>query len=205
MVAQLPDEVLARRAALPKKPAGVSLSNERVTLRPLELARDLDALFTVASEADWIWQYMFAGPFADEDALGAWLRGTIDAPDALPFTVFAGGAAVGVACYVANAPEHLKIELGSIWYGPRVHGTGVSPAATYLLIDHAIALGYRRVEWKCDALNERSRRAATRMGFTFEGVQDAHLIVKNRNRDTAWFRILDHEWPAIAPRLKGLF
>ena len=71
----------------------------------------------------------------------------------------------------------------------------MSAAATHLMLEHAFGLGYRRVEWKCDALNERSRRAALRMGFRFEGVQDAHYIIKGRNRDTAWFRLLDHEWP----------
>jgi len=70
-----------------------------------------------------------------------------------------------------------------------------------LMLRHAFALGYRRVEWKCDALNERSGKAALAMGFTFEGIQQAHLIIKGRNRDTAWFRMLDHEWPEIEPRL----
>ncbi len=72
-----------------------------------------------------------------------------------------------------------------------------------MMLRHAFALGYRRVEWKCDALNERSRRAALRLGFTFEGIQDAHWIIKGRNRDTAWFRLLDREWPAVRAALEG--
>ena len=100
-------------------------------------------------------------------------------------------------------PAHLKVELGSIWYGPVVQGSGVSAETTYLLLQHAFALGYRRVEWKCDALNQRSRRGALAYGFSFEGIQDAHYIVKRKNRDTAWFRMLDTEWPSLADRLKS--
>jgi RimJ/RimL family protein N-acetyltransferase len=219
---RLSDDVLARCARLPLKPAAVTLANERVVLVPLDLERDVGPLYAVSSGRavevgaraipaydpdDCIWRYMFAGPFADAAALSAFLGATMAAPDALPFTVTDAvtGAAIGVACYVANAPEHLKIELGSIWYSPVVQGTGVSPAATYLLLEHAFALGYRRLEWKCDALNERSRRAALRMGFQFEGIQEAHYIVKGRNRDTAWFRMLHDEWPDVAPRLRALF
>jgi RimJ/RimL family protein N-acetyltransferase len=76
--------------------------------------------------------------------------------------------------------------------------------STYLLLRHAFDLGYRRVEWKCDSLNERSRRSALRMGFQFEGIQEAHFIVKGRNRDTAWFRILDREWPEVRERLERM-
>ena len=101
-------------------------------------------------------------------------------------------------------PAHLRIELGSIWYSPLAQRTGANTEATYLMLGHAFDLGYRRVECKCDTLNQRSRNAALRMGFTFEGIQEAHYIVKGRNRDTAWFRILDHEWPAVKVRLEGL-
>jgi RimJ/RimL family protein N-acetyltransferase len=110
---------------------------------------------------------------------------------------------LGVVNYQANVPEHLKIELGGIWYSPVAQRTGANTEATYLMLDHAFGLGYRRVEWKCDALNERSRHAAERLGFTFEGVQDAHYIVKGRNRDTAWFRMLDSEWPGVRERLRA--
>ena len=104
------------------------------------------------------------------------------------------GIPVGVACLMANRPADLKIELGSIWYGPIAQGTGVAREATQLMLAHAFGLGYRRVEWKCDALNERSRRAALSYGFTFEGIHEAHMIVKGHSRDTAWFRYLVEEW-----------
>jgi RimJ/RimL family protein N-acetyltransferase len=106
--------------------------------------------------------------------------------------------------FMSNSPENLKIELGGIWYSPLVQGTHANTEATYLMLGHAFALGYRRVEWKCNDRNYRSRRAALRMGFQFEGIQEAHFIVKGRNRDTAWFRILDHEWVAVKMQLERM-
>jgi RimJ/RimL family protein N-acetyltransferase len=216
----LPASVLARREVLPRKPSPVELAGARVILRPLDLARDGEALHAVscgraieiggraAREYDpdaAIWRYMSAGPFADAAALAAWLDEQVDAPDGLPLCVLDAATThpVGVASFIANQPEHLKIELGSIWYSPVAQGSGANTEATYLMLAHAFGLGYRRLEWKCDALNERSRRAALRMGFRFEGIQDAHYIVKGRNRDTAWFRILDAEWPGVAAGLRA--
>lgn len=206
----LPPEVLARCRSLPRKPAAVVLEGASVKLRPLDLSRDLAALHAVScgravrvgarEVGDYdpdaaIWRYMSGGPFADAAALGAWLQPQIDAPDGLPLCVIdrASDHPVGVACFIANAPEHLKVELGSIWYSPVVQGAGVNREATMLMLGHAFGLGYRRVEWKCDSLNERSRRAALAMGFRFEGIQDGHYIIKGRNRDTAWFRMLAGE------------
>ncbi len=122
------------------------------------------------------------------------------------FTVFdiASGRAVGFTAYTSNMPEHLKIELGHIWYSPVVQRTNANLESTYLMLRHAFGLGYRRVEWKCDALNERSRRSALRMGFRFEGVQEAHFVIKGRNRDTAWFRMLAPEWPGVQARLEAM-
>jgi RimJ/RimL family protein N-acetyltransferase len=219
-VETLPPDVLARRAALPQKPAAVALDGAIVTLRPLDLATDLAGLFAISSGAPAavgtrraeafdpdarVWRYMSGGPFADARALGAWLEQQLAAPDGLPLAVRdrGTGALLGVANLMANQPAHLKLELGNIWYGPVAQGTGASAEVTYLLLEHAFTLGYRRVEWKCDARNEASRRAALAYGFAFEGIQEAHYIVKDRNRDTAWFRMLAHEWPAAAPRLRA--
>ena len=219
-VEPLPPDVLARRAELPLKPAPVTLEGAIVTLRPLELATDLDGLFAISSGApvvlgarrvdaydpdERVWRYMSGGPFADASELGAWLSPQVAAPDALPLAVRdrGTGALIGVACFMANQPAHLKIELGGIWYGPIAQGTGASAEATYLMLEHAFRLGYRRVEWKCNALNHASRRAALAYGFSFEGIQDAHYIIKGRNRDTAWFRMLAGEWPDRAPRLRA--
>jgi RimJ/RimL family protein N-acetyltransferase len=96
------------------------------------------------------------------------------------------------------APEHGVIEIGHIWFAPRLQRTRAATEAIYLMARHSFDdLGYRRLEWKCDALNEPSRRAADRFGFTFEGVFRQHMVVKGRNRDSAWFSILDGEWPRI--------
>lgn len=212
---QLPDDVLARRERLPVKPTEMMLTGTRVLLRPLELDRDVEALFavsngspvvvgerhTAAYDADaLIWRWMKAGPHADVAALRSYLGAQVAAVDMLPMVVLdrASSHPVGVAAFMSNAPGDLRIELGSIWYGPIAQGTGASREATRLMLEHVFGLGYRRVEWKCDTLNERSRRAAISYGFTFEGVQRSHYIVKGKNRDTAWYRMLDHEWRDIA-------
>jgi RimJ/RimL family protein N-acetyltransferase len=195
----LPADVLARRARLPRKPAAVTLTGDLVELRPLDLGADVDELHASSSGPDCdqrVWRFMSGGPFADAAALRAWLAAQDAAEDGRPFTVWMRGARAGVANLMANQPQHLKIELGSIWYAPHAQRTGASREATALLLAHVFGLGYRRAEWKCDARNEASRRAALSYGFSFEGIQDAHYIVKDRNRDTAWYRMLDHEWRA---------
>lgn len=207
----LPEEVLARRDQLPKKPAPVTLAGPLVELRPLSFDDDVRALHAVSNGEPFtlgarsidaydpeatVWRYMSGGPFADERALRDWLAEQDAAPDGRPFTVRdrATGTPIGVANLIANQPQHLKVELGSIWYGPIAQGTGASREVTLLLLAHVFSLGYRRAEWKCDARNTASRRAALSYGFSFEGIQDAHYIVKGRNRDTAWFRMLATEW-----------
>jgi RimJ/RimL family protein N-acetyltransferase len=214
-------EVLARRISLPVKPDLVTLVGTAFTLAPLDLERDIPALYArsngepitlngrsiEAYDAEaTIWRFLLNGPFADEAGLREALRGQIEAPNGHCFCVReqAGDTPIGVVNYINNTPEHLKIELGSIWYSPIAQRTNANLEATTLLLRHAFALGYRRVEWKCDARNLRSRKAASRMGFRFEGIQDAHFIIKGRNRDTAWFRILDHEWSDVEARLLAL-
>ena len=110
-----------------------------------------------------------------------------------------------MASYLRITPEHGVIEIGHIWLGLGLQRTREATEAIYLLARHAFDdLGYRRFEWKCNAANAASRRAAERFGFTFEGIFRQHQIVKGRNRDTAWYAILDHEWPADPRRLRGL-
>jgi RimJ/RimL family protein N-acetyltransferase len=219
--APLPADVLQRRATLPLKPAAVTLTGSRFLLRPLDLERDVPGLFAISNgeaarigdrtvdayDADaLVWRFMGGGPFATEADLRAWLRAQVESPSVLCLAVVerATEQPIGVATFMSNAPEHLKIELGSIWYSPLAQRSGANTEATYLMLRHAFELGYRRVEWKCDALNERSRRAALRMGFRFEGIQEAHFVVKGRNRDTAWFRLLDREWPAARLHIEAL-
>lgn len=215
---RLPDEVLAKRD-LPLKPEPVTLSGRIVRLEPLDMARDVEPLYAVSNgqpatlgkrtigpyDAErLIWRYMFAGPFDHVDDFAAYLRTQVEAVNGLPLCVFdvVTNQQIGMANYMSNVPQFLKVELGSIWYTPLAQRIGANTEATYLMLQHAFSLGYRRVEWKCDNRNERSRQAAEHMGFQFEGVQEYHMIVKNRNRDTAWFRILDHEWPAVQRRLE---
>ncbi len=210
----LPADVLARRSALPLKPDPVELEGRTVRLAPLDPARDAPTLFALtngqparlgdrainAYDADaLVWRYMNHGPFPNAQALADQLAGWCAVEDVLCFCVFdqATGTPVGSASLMSNHPAHLKIELGSIWYSPLVQRTAANTEAAYLMLRHVFGLGYRRVEWKCNALNARSRRAALRLGFQFEGIQEYHFISKGRNRDTAWFRMLDKEWPSV--------
>jgi RimJ/RimL family protein N-acetyltransferase len=201
-----PAEVLARRDELPRKPDGVVLTGKLAIVEPLDLDRDVEALHAISNGSgdspydpdERIWRFMSGGPFSDAAGLRAWLAPQVAAEDGQPFVVRARGSGdpQGVACLIANQPLHLKIELGSIWYGAAAQRTGVSREATHLLLAHVFRLGYLRAEWKCDALNAPSRKAALSYGFTFEGIQDAHYIIKDRNRDTAWFRMLDVDYAA---------
>jgi RimJ/RimL family protein N-acetyltransferase len=139
-----------------------------------------------------------SGPFDDEAEMRAWLEGIAWSDDPRFFTVIdlTTDRAVGVVSYLNIVSSDRRIELGHIWYVPAAQRGRANTETAYLLMRRAFDdLGYRRVEWKCDALNARSRAAAERLGFTFEGVFRQHLIVKGRNRDTAWFSITDAEWP----------
>jgi RimJ/RimL family protein N-acetyltransferase len=206
---------------LPRKPTAVTLTGELVTLRPLDVESDSEPLFEASDgravslgrrsapvyDPDLeIWRYMPWGPFDDAAAMRASLASQAAASDGTPLTVLdrPTGRPVGIVNLMSNDPANLKIELGGIWYSPIVQRTGANTEATWLLLRHAFGLGYRRIEWKCDSLNARSRRAALRMGFQFEGIQEQHRITKGRNRDTAWFRILAEEWPAVGARLRAL-
>lgn len=218
---RLSADILARRQTLPRKPPALEHHGQRIRLAPLALDRDVEPLHRVsdgspialggravpAYDSDaLIWRYMAGGPFVSADALRAYLQLQVDAPNGQPFCVFdqATNHPIGVVNYLNNDPAALKIELGHIWYSPIAQRTGANLEATYLLLRFAFDQGYRRVEWKCDALNTRSRSSALRMGFRFEGIQEYHLIVKDRSRDTAWYRLLDLEWPQTRTHLEAL-
>jgi RimJ/RimL family protein N-acetyltransferase len=216
----LPADVLARRS-LPLKPEPVILTGKRIRLQPLDLDRDTPLLYARSNgqpatlgtrtidayDADaLVWRYMGEGQFGAESGLRDWLQIQVNAPDRLALCVYdiETDSPVGATNLMSNVPAALSIELGNIWYSPLVHRTGVNTEATYLMLGHVFDLGYRRVVWKCDALNERSRRSALRFGFQFEGIHEQHLIVKDRNRDTAWFRMLASEWDTVRPQLAAL-
>ena len=153
-----------------------------------------------------IWRDMPGGPFSTVTDMAASLTAQAQAVDGTPLTVVerASGQPIGLVNLMSNDPANLKIELGGIWYSPIAQRTGANTEATWLMLRHCFGLGYRRVEWKCDSLNARSRQTALRMGFRFEGIQEQHRITKGRNRDTAWFRIVAQEWPAVDAHLQGL-
>lgn len=217
-MSHLPATVLDRCRTLPLKPAPVTLAGRFVRLEPLTMQHapllfahsngapiELAGRACPAYDADaLIWRYLFAGPFDDLASFEAYVAQTLAGADRLALCVIdqSGGAPVGVVTLMSNAPAFLRIELGGIWYSPIVQRTQANLESTYLMLGHCFGLGYRRVEWKCDSRNERSRRAALRMGFTFEGIQEYHMIVKGQSRDTAWFRMLDREWPEVRTRLE---
>jgi len=213
----LNDDRLLLRTTLPLKPAPVTLSGRIVELRPLDLDADSRRLFEISNGSPQLgapaydpepvlWRYMGTGPFADLDEMRTFLTALNATPNLLPLCVRLQrtGELIGMQTFMSNSPGDLKIELGHIWYTPAAQGTGALAEATYLMLRHAFDLGYLRLEWKCNALNDRSRRVALRMGFAFEGVQDAHMIIKNRRRDTAWFRMLAEEWPKRRRKLETL-
>lgn len=210
MLQKLPTTTLQRRTQLPEKPASVTLSGKYIRLEPLIVERDAQRLYEISNgsalklgdhymnsyDADeLVWRYMFDGPFNNVEELAASLQSQVNSSNGRCMCVFdiSSGLQIGVANFMNNIPTHLKIELGGIWYSPIVQKIPVNTEATYLMLKHCFELGYRRVEWKCHSLNERSRKAALRMGFKFEGIQESHVIAKNCNRDTAWFRVLESE------------
>jgi RimJ/RimL family protein N-acetyltransferase len=177
------------------------MQGAHVTLAPLDAQAHGDALWaaTHGPSNDGLWTYLFEGPFADRGAFDAHLQKKAASDDPLCFAILdrRPGRALGYASYMRIEPAHRVIEVGSILYTPALQRTPAATEAMYLMARHVFEdLGYRRYEWKCNALNEPSRRAAMRLGFKFEGIFRRHMIVKGRNRDTAWYSMLDSEWPA---------
>ena len=187
-------------ATLAKRPQRATLDGRVVSLVPLNPAAHGDTLFdgSRGKENEYLWLYLFDGPFATRAAFDSNLQQKATSEDPLFFAILdkASGDAVGYAAYMRIEPAHRVIEVGSILFTPRLQRTIGATEAMYLMARHVFEdLGYRRYEWKCNALNAPSRSAALRLGFTFEGVFRQHMIIKGRNRDTAWFSMLDSEWP----------
>jgi RimJ/RimL family protein N-acetyltransferase len=183
------------------RPQRAVLSGERVRLEPVDRARHGAALLAAAEGDRHLWDYLPYGPFAGEDAFGEHLDRQAGSDDPLFYAVVeaTSGRAAGVVSFLRIEPAHGCIEIGHIWFGAPLQRTAAATETIHLLARHAFEeLGYRRLEWKCDAANARSRRAAERFGFTFEGIFRQHMIVKGRNRDTAWYSILDGDWPAVS-------
>jgi RimJ/RimL family protein N-acetyltransferase len=179
-------------------PARAPLVGETVLLEPLHPSHHGDELFAETAGADSSWDYLAYGPFAGRDEFMRWLEQRAPQDDPLTFAIIdrASGTAQGLASFMRMDPANGVIEIGHIWLSPRLQRTRQATEAIYLMSRYAFKLGNRRLEWKCDALNAASRRAAERFGFVFEGVFRKHMVIKDRNRDTAWYSITDAEWPS---------
>ncbi|WP_152680391.1 GNAT family N-acetyltransferase [Chromobacterium subtsugae] len=169
-------------------------------VEPLDAAKHggqlFDALHQMPGGANWT--YLGHGPFLVFEDWLAWLGDNVERDDPQFYAIVdqADSVAVGLASYLRIAPADGCIEVGFLNFSPRLQRSRQATEAMYLMMREAFALGYRRYEWKCDAQNEPSIQAALRLGFTFEGLFRQARTNKGRNRDTAWFSILDHEWPA---------
>jgi len=181
------------------RPGRATLAGRFAILERLNAARHGPALWDEFKARDDLWTYSSQGPFADAGAFNAWLAQRAVLEDPFYFAILnREGRALGVATLMEIRPAMRVVEVGHIVYSPALQRTPVATEAQYLLARHVFeTLGYRRYEWKCDALNAASRRAAERFGFVFEGVSRQHMIIKGRSRDTAWFAMLDGEWPRV--------
>jgi RimJ/RimL family protein N-acetyltransferase len=185
-----------------KQPERVTLKGRWVTLAPLDARAHAEALYEGSHRDETreaVWAYLFNGPFATPAEFAADVDVKAKAADPHYFAIVdnASGRAVGYQSLMRIDRPNRVIEVGGIMYTPSMQRTPGGTEAQYLLAAYVFdELGYRRYEWKCNALNAPSRRAAERFGFAFEGIFRQHMIVKGRNRDTAWFAMLDSEWPA---------
>jgi RimJ/RimL family protein N-acetyltransferase len=180
-----------------RRPFPVTLEGRHGHLEKLAQRHDA-ALWKAVQGHDHIWTYMSYGPLADFAAFSAWLAGRLQLDDPYSYAIIdRSGQAVGIATLMEIRPAMRVIEVGNILYSPALQRTPLGTEAQYLLARYAFeTLGYRRYEWKCNALNAPSHRAALRYGFVFEGILRGHMITKDRSRDTAYYSMLDTEWPA---------
>jgi RimJ/RimL family protein N-acetyltransferase len=184
-----------KSARLPQR---VPLQGNTVVLEPVDPPRHATELFSSSKDAPELWKHLAYGPFANQAEFTSWLEDRSATEDPLFYAIIdrESGGARGMASFLRMEPHHGVIEIGHIWFAPVLQRTRQATEAIFILARHAFDdLGYRRLEWKCDSLNDPSRRAATRFGFVLEGVFRQHMVVKERNRDTAWYSITDGEWP----------
>ncbi len=184
----------------PRKPTGpATLTGRTVRLEPLTMAH-ADDLFRalVEDSSPQLWTYLFSGPFEDRGSFDGYLASVVADPGLAAMAVVVDGTALGHECLMRNDPQHGTVEVGNIALGQRLQRTTAATEAAFLLMRHVFAdLGYRRYEWKCDSLNEPSRTAALRLGFSYEGRFRNAIVYKGRNRDTDWFSVTDAEWPRL--------
>ena len=187
---------------VPIATSGVVLEGRLVRLEPLRAGRHAASLHAAnALDVDGRnWTYLPYGPFESLEAYRSWIENSCSGHDPLFYAIIerASNAALGVASYLRILPESGSIEVGHLNFSPPLQRTPAATEAMFLLFTHAFELGYRRCEWKCDALNAPSRAAAQRLGLSFEGIFRQATVVKGRNRDTVWYSVIDKEWPALA-------
>jgi RimJ/RimL family protein N-acetyltransferase len=185
----------------PARPAQRPLRGRFCIVEPLDVARHARDLFGANSQdrEQRMWTYLTYGPFTDFDTYESWLTGCAASTDPLfqAFVDRSSGTAVGVGTFMRIDPPAGTIEVGHIAMSPVLQRSPAATEAMYLMMRHAFELGYRRYEWKCDALNAKSRRAAARLGFVFEGEFRQATVYKGRSRDTAWYSVIDSEWPLL--------
>ena len=185
-----------------KRPERVTLEGRWVTLAPLDPDKHAEALYECSNgdaARERVWTYLPYGPYRSLGEFVADIELKARSADPLFFAVVdnASGRAVGHLSLMRAKPTNRTIEVGHVMYTPAIQRAAGATETQYLFARYVFdELGYRRYEWKCDNLNAPSKRAAERFGFTFEGIFRQHMIVKGRNRDTAWFAMLDGEWPA---------
>ncbi len=183
------------------RPPATSMTGRFCRLVPTDITKHASALFDAfsADTPGGNWTYLPYGPFDSVDALRGWMQTTCTGPDPLFHTILdIDGRPQGLASYLRIEPATAVIEVGHIHLAPALQRTPAATEAMFLMMARVFdELGYRRYEWKCDALNEPSRRAANRLGFQFEGIFRKATHYKGRNRDTAWFSVIDDEWPTL--------
>ena len=195
------DDFFVEGFSSPLHPKGIILQGKSVCLMPLDgdkHAKDLHKANAIDSEGH-NWKYLPYGPFDDLQSYQKWLVSIAAKDDPTFFSIIrlSDNKAVGVASFLRINPEHGSIEVGHINYSPLLQKTKEGTEAMYLMMKWAFEAGYRRYEWKCNALNIKSRYAAQRLGLSFEGIFRQMAINKGRNRNTAWFAAIDKEWPAL--------
>jgi len=185
-------------------PDRTTITGRHITLEPQNADKHTDELYQAghnSEEALAIWDYLAYGPWPDTDAYKQTLRAQSASFDPIFFTLVdnQSGKACGQSSFLDINAQNGVIEIGHIWFGPTLQRTAAATEALYLMLRYAMDdLGYRRMQWRCNSLNEKSRGAARRLGFRFEGVFHNHMIFKGKNRDTAWYSILDNEWPEVS-------
>lgn len=180
-----------------KFPTGRPISGQFVELVKIDPATHGPAIWAQMVGHDHVWDYLFEAPPANAAEFIAGLAVSANNDEWLGYAILMDGAVVGYAFYLNIVPAMGTIEVGNINFSPALQQTPAATEAMYLMMREVFALGYRRYEWKCNALNGPSRRAAQRLGFSWEGIFRQHYVVKGRNRDTAWLAMTDADWPGI--------